>query len=203
MSSLYQRFKGLFREGPHAQAANEVYMRIVEQSRLPTFYRHCAVPDTLDGRFDLIALHAFLVLYRLRDKGGEAIGAEVGAAEVKDFSQELFNAMFADMDRGLRDLGSSDVRTPKRVKAMVEAFYGRAKAYEDGLTASGGGLAEALRRNLFRAVEAGEGPSALMADYVRREAGTLARQSLPDLVAGRIAFGPPPEVPELPGAPES
>ncbi len=188
MSSLYQRFKGLFREGPHAPAAGELYMRIVEQSRRPAFYRHCAVPDTLDGRFDLIALHAFLVLYRLRDTGAEA----------KDFSQELFNAMFADMDRGLRDLGSSDVRTPKRVKAMVEAFYGRAKAYEDGLTGPGGGLAEALRRNLFRAVDAGEGPSALMADYVRREAENLAQQSLPDLIAGRITFGPPPEVPESP-----
>ena len=198
MSSLYQRFKGLFREGPHAPAAGELYMRIVEQSRLPAFYRHCAVPDTLDGRFDLIALHSFLVLYRLRVGGsGE------GAAEAKDFSQELFNAMFADMDRGLRDLGSSDVRTPKRVKAMVEAFYGRAKAYEDGLSGPGGGLAEALRRNLFRAVEAGEGPSALMADYVRREAGNLAQQSLPDLIAGRITFGPPPEAPESPGSPES
>lgn len=186
MSSLYQRFKGLFREGPHTHAAGELYMRIVEQSRLPAFFRHGAVPDTLDGRFDLIALHSFLLLYRLRDTGAEA----------KDFSQELFNAMFADMDRGLRDLGSSDVRTPKRVKAMVEAFYGRAKAYEDGLTGPGGGLAEALRRNLFRAVEAGEGPSALMADYVRREAENLAQQSLPDLIAGRISFGPPPEAPE-------
>lgn len=193
MSSLYQRFKGLFREGPHAPAAGALYMRIVEQSRLPAFYRHCAVPDTLDGRFDLIALHSFLVLHRLRDKGAGAKGPDDGGAEAKELSQELFNAMFADMDRGLRDLGSSDVRTPKRVKAMVEAFYGRAKAYEDGLTGPGGGLAEALRRNLFRAVEAGEGPSALMADYVRREAGNLAQQSLPELIAGRITFGPPPE----------
>ncbi len=191
MSSLYQRFKRLFRDGPHATAAGELYMRIVEQSRLPAFYRHGAVPDTLDGRFDLVALHSFLVLYRLRDKG-----TEDGGAEAKDFSQELFNAMFADMDRGLRDLGSSDARTPKRVKAMVEAFYGRAKAYEDGLTEPGGGLAEALRRNLFHAVEAGEGPSRLMADYVRREAESLARQSLPELIAGRISFGPPPAAPE-------
>jgi len=171
-------------------------MRIVEQSRLPAFYRHCAVPDTLDGRFDLIALHSFLVLHRLRDTGADEGGADEKAAEAKALSQELFNAMFADMDRGLRDLGSSDVRTPKRVKAMVEAFYGRAKAYEDGLSDPGGGLAEALRRNLFRAVEAGEGPSRRMAGYVRREAGNLAQQSLPDLIAGRITFGPPPEGPE-------
>lgn len=186
MSSLYQRFKGLFRKSPHAPGAAALYMRIVEQSRLPAFFRHGAVPDTLDGRFDLIALHSFLVLYRLRGAGADA----------KDLSQELFNAMFADMDRGLRDLGSSDVRTPKRVKAMVEAFYGRAKAYEDGLTDPGGGLAEALRRNLFRAVDEGEGPAALMAAYVRREAESLAHQSLLDLVAGRITFGPPPEAVE-------
>lgn len=200
MSSLYQRFKGLFREGPHASAAGEIYMRIVEQSRLPAFFRQGAVPDTLDGRFDLIALHSFLVLHRLRDTSADKGGADEGGAdqktaEAKALSQELFNAMFADMDRGLRDLGSSDVRTPKRVKVMVEAFYGRAKAYEDGLTDPGGGLAEALRRNLFRAVEAGEGPSALMAAYVRREAGNLAQQSLPDLIAGRLSFGPPPEGP--------
>ncbi len=189
ISSLYQRFKGLFRKGPQAHAAGQLYMRIVEQSRLPDFYKHCAVPDTLDGRFDLIALHSFLVLYRLRDTGAE------GGAEAKELSQEIFNAMFADMDRGLRDLGSSDVRTPKRVKAMVEAFYGRAKAYEDGLTGPGGGLAEALRRNLFRAVEAGEEPSRLMAGYVRREAESLAHQGFSEFIAGRVHFGPPPEAP--------
>lgn len=187
MSSLLRRFKGLFREGPYAPAAQALYMRIVEQARLPAFFRHCAVPDTLDGRFDLIALHAFLVLHRLRN-----LAAEEGA-EAKDLSQELFNTMFADMDRGLRDLGSSDVRTPKRVKAMVAAFYGRAKAYEDGLTDPGGGLSEALQRNLFRAVEAGEGPASLMADYVRREAENMAHMGLPDFIAGHLNFGPPPE----------
>jgi cytochrome b pre-mRNA-processing protein 3 len=195
ISSLVQRFKGLFREGPHAPAAQNLYMRIVEQSRLPAFFRHCAVPDTLDGRFDLIALHTFLVLHRLRGIGAEKEGAVDGRAAAKDLSQELFNAMFADMDRGLRDLGSSDVRTPKRVKVMVEAFYGRAKAYEIGLTDPGNGLAEALQRNLFRAVEGGEAPSGLMADYVRREAQNMSRQGLPDFIAGRLNFGPPPEAP--------
>ncbi len=190
ISSLYQRFKGLFKESPHASAARELYMRIVEQSRQPAFYRHCAVPDTLDGRFDLIALHAFLVLHRLREEGAKA-----KTDGVKAFSQELFNAMFADMDRGLRDLGSSDVRTPKRVTAMVAAFYGRAKAYEDGLSDPGSGLAEAMQRNLFRAVEVAEAPSRMMADYVRREASALAQQDLPELISGRVSFGPPPDAP--------
>ena len=167
-------------------------MRIVEQSRQPAFYRYCAVPDTLDGRFDLIALHTFLVLHRLKEEG-----AKTKPDAVKQLSQELFNAMFADMDRGLRDLGSSDVRTPKRVKAMVAAFYGRAKAYEDGLADSGGRLAQAMQRNLFRDVEAREGPSRLMADYVRREAVALAQQGLPELISGRVSFGPPPEAPEV------
>ncbi len=183
MSSLFSRFKGLFREGPHAPAARALYMRMVEQAREPAFYRDGGVPDTLDGRFDMIALHTFLVLHRLRDKGTEA----------RDLSQELFNMMVADMDRGLRDLGSSDVRTPKRVKAMVAAFYGRAKVYEEGLTGPEGGLADALQRNLFRAVEEGEGPARAMAHYVRREAESLARQNLSEFVAGRVSFGPPPE----------
>ena len=183
MSSLFRRIKGLFREGPHAPAARALYMRMVEQARDPAFYRHGGVPDTLDGRFDMIVLHTFLVLQRLRGKGDEARG----------FTQELFNAMVSDMDRGLRDLGSSDVRTPKRVKAMVAAFYGRAKAYEDGLRDSEGGLTEALQRNLFRAVEDAEEPARAMEDYVRREAESLALQSLSELMAGRIAFGPPPQ----------
>lgn len=186
MSSLFQRFKGLFGEGPYAVAARDLHMRIVEQSRLPAFYQHCAVPDTLDGRFDMIALHGFLVLHRLRE-----LGTQEGAS-AKDLSQELFNVMFGDMDRGLRDLGSSDVRTPKRIKDMMSAFYGRVKAYEDGLATHDGALAEALERNIFRAADVGEGPPRLIAEYLRHEAESMGKQTLPDLLAGRVEFGPPP-----------
>ncbi|HYE47681.1 MAG TPA: ubiquinol-cytochrome C chaperone family protein, partial [Caulobacter sp.] len=114
-----------------------LYKALVDQARRPEFYSDHAVPDTLDGRFDMILLHAFVVLHRFR---GEA-------AEAKDFAQRLFDRMFADMDRNLREIGVGDLSVGHKVKAMGRAFYGRAESYQAGL-ADPAALAEALRRNL-------------------------------------------------------
>ena len=80
------------------------------------------MPDTLDGRFDLIALHAFLLIHRLQAY------AEPGPA----LAQAVFDAMFSDMDHNLREIGVSDLSVGKRMRAMWEAFHGRSKAYAVG-----------------------------------------------------------------------
>src|SRR5579885_2019728 len=100
-------------------AAAALYRAVVAQARAPAFYVAYGVPDTLDGRFDLIALHMFLVLHRLK--------SDTDASTV---SQALFDIMFDDMDRSLREMGVGDLGVGRRVRAMAEALYGRMAAYE-------------------------------------------------------------------------
>lgn len=166
-------------------AAHELYVAIVAQARQPIFYREMGVPDTLDGRFDLITLHAFLVINRLKQ-----IHRAEPAAE--DLSQTLFDVMFADMDRSLREMGVGDLSVGKRVKAMARAFFGRVAAYESGLDLPGNVLEQALARNLYRG-EPPEPPAlARMADYVRKEYQAFKAIAPEDLMAGRIVFEPVP-----------
>lgn len=161
--------------------AVELYAAIVAQARMPVFFRDLEVPDSLDGRFETLALHAFLVLQRLKAEG------EAGA----DLAQALFDAFFEDMDRSLRELGVTDLGVGRRVKAMAQGFYGRIRAYEEGLAGSREQLADALRRNLWGTVPApSEQHVAMLARYLRRQQEALAAQPSAALGAGRVAFLP-------------
>ncbi len=162
--------------------AHRLYQGVVAQAREPAFYRDCGVPDTLDGRFDMIVLHAVLVLRRLKREGTE--GSEVG--------QGLFDVMFGDMEQSLREMGVGDSSVGRRVKAMAKAFYGRAAAYEAALANDGAALADALRRNLFGTVEPDARALAAVAGYVCRQAALLDAQPGADVLAGDIRFMDPP-----------
>ena len=96
-----------------------IYGMIVTQAREPLFYRDLGVPDTVNGRFDLLVLHLWMVLRRLRPIEGGA-----------DLSQALFDRFCDDMDDNLREMGVGDLTVPKRMQAFGEAFYGRAAAYD-------------------------------------------------------------------------
>jgi cytochrome b pre-mRNA-processing protein 3 len=185
----------LFRRDPLGAPAADLYGQVVEQARRPAFYTGAGVPDTLDGRFELVALHAFLLLHRLKREG------EAGAA----LGQAVFDLMFADMDRSLRELGAGDLGVAPRVKRMVSGFYGRIAAYEAGLADGDGALAEALRRNLYgtlrpggQDVEAAARPAA-MAVYLRAAVAALEGQPGSGLMAGRLTFPEPDFAGELPG----
>ena len=172
----------LFRPSRHAEAGQGLYRALVEQARRTDFYLVCGVPDTVDGRFDMIALHAAILLRRLkRDREKTA-----------KLSQAVFDAMFTDMDQNLREMGVGDLVVGKRVKGMVKMFYGRLSAYETGLAEGNGILAQALRRNLFRKDEPRPRDVAAMADYLQREAASLDGQSAERLLAGEVSFGLPP-----------
>jgi cytochrome b pre-mRNA-processing protein 3 len=174
--------RALFRRREDNKAADALYRRVVEQARQPDFYTWGGVPDTLDGRFDMVVLHGFLLLHRLKD--GDAPAAEL--------SQAVYDAMFADLDRSLREMGVGDISVPKQIKRMVSAFHGRIAAYDPALDGDEDALAEALRRNLYGTISPGEQQVALMVEYVRREAAALAARPISELLEGRLAFGPPP-----------
>jgi cytochrome b pre-mRNA-processing protein 3 len=169
-----------FQRSPAAAAAFELYRDAVEQSRQPVFYGERGVPDTVDGRFDMICLHVALLLRRLKED----------RARTADCAQELFDVMFADMDQNLREMGVGDMSVGKRVRAMAQAFYGRLAAYDAALaSADDNGLAAALRRNLFRKSEPSDGDVEAIAAYVREQAANLAAIPVGILLGGGPAFG--------------
>ena len=139
----------LFRRGPRPGTISALYGMIVAQARLPCFYRDYAVADTVNGRFDLIVLHLALVLDRLAQDDGQ-----------QDLGQGIFDRFCQDMDHNLREMGISDLKVPKEMRRMGEAFYGRSKAYLAAEAADDdrGVLVEAITRNIY-----GGAPSALRA----------------------------------------
>jgi len=179
----------LFRTDPSQAAARHAYDRVVEQARRPGFFIAAGVPDTVAGRFELICLHAFLYLHRLKSEQPQA----------KPFGQRFFDAMFADFDRSLREMGTGDLSVGREVRWMAEAFYGRIAAYQGGLADGDEALQAALARNLFGTAPT-PAPSrlALMAAYVRGEVARLAGQDSAALLAGEVAFGDPPRMAEAP-----
>src|SRR6202020_656983 len=115
-----------------------IYGMIVTQAREPLFYRDLTVPDTVNGRFDLLVLHLWMVLRRLRLLPG---GPEL--------CQALFDRFCDDMDGNLREMGVGDLAVPKRMQAFGEAFYGRIAAYDLALSLGGGPEAQALGKNIL------------------------------------------------------
>ena len=170
-----------FRRQPLRDAADRAYGAIVGQARLPEFFTALGVPDTLDGRFELICLHAFLLLRRLKTEGATA--ASLG--------QQIVDTMFADFDRSLREIGTGDLSVGRQVKRMAEAFYGRIRAYEDGLAGDDEALRAALQRNVYGTASATPVQLTRIAAYLRDETEDLAAQPASSLLAGEIAFRTP------------
>jgi cytochrome b pre-mRNA-processing protein 3 len=160
------------------EAADIAFGRVVEQARQPVFFADYGVPDTLDGRFELICLHAFLYLHRLKADRPQA----------SPFCQSFFDRMFADFDRSLREMGVGDLSVGKHVKRMVRAFYGRILSYEAGLAGDDSALAAALARNVFGTVGPRDCAADEMATYVRSTVRGLRSQSAAELLAGEISF---------------
>ena len=156
-------FAWLGRRRQREELVDALYAKAVAQARSPVFYAEREVPDTVDGRFDLLVLHVFLLLHRLGSEG----------KRMRSVTQGLFDLMFADMDRSLREMGVSDMRIGKKVKEMAKAFYGRIDAYEPAL-GDAAKLQEALARNLYRGVETRPDSLALMAHYIQSQVAGLA-----------------------------
>lgn len=174
----------------HERAGFALYAAAVAAARRPVFYTGFAVADTLDGRFDLVGLHAFLAIERLR--AAEPPGP--------DLAQAVFDAMFSDMDLTLREIGVGDLSVGKKVRTMWEAFHGRAQAYGAALRTPDpvAALSEALSRNVWRAAPSEAAPpgcAEALARYVLEAAEALAAQPLAALRQGEIVF-PVPTAPE-------
>lgn len=177
---MLNRLISLFAGKQHNPAAVALYRCIVEQARQPDFYTRHGVPDSLDGRFDMIVLHTFLIMRRLRTIASQA---------ADQLSQDLFDLLFADMDSNLREIGVGDLGVGKRVKKMAQAFYGRVEAYEAGLLATDDAiLTDALTRNLYGTTQPALPNQLAMAAYMRAAEARLADQPEAKILAGNVVF---------------
>ncbi|MGB3866889.1 MAG: ubiquinol-cytochrome C chaperone family protein, partial [Xanthobacteraceae bacterium] len=155
-------FKSVDRSHPaSAGTISTIYGMIVAQAREPAFYTGYGVPDTVDGRFDLVVLHLWMVLRRL----GQGTDAQA-------LAQGLFDHFCSDMDANLREMGVGDMTVPKRMQAFGEAFYGRSVAYDAALAEGGEALARALDKNVFNGRDPAQ--ARRLAAYVEASVARLA-----------------------------
>lgn len=123
------------------QKAAYLFKQAVAQARQPVFYEYYAVPDTVDGRFELVALHNFMLIHRLHVARQDKLG------------QALFDIFFINMDQSLREMGVGDLGVPKHMKRMMQGFNGRRQAYETALKSNDNNLLkQALTRNVYGTV---------------------------------------------------
>lgn len=165
---------------PASSPSESLYAAALRQSRTAALFARLGVPDTLDGRFDSLALHVGLLVRRLsREPEGVPL------------IQALYDSMFDDMDRTLREMGVGDLGVGKRVQRMGEALMGRISAYGTALDSDDATqLADALRRNLFGTVaEPAADHIDALAAYVRAVAQTLSAQSLSAMLKTGPDFG--------------
>ncbi len=156
-------------------ADGRLYEAIAAAARHPRFYENMGVPDSVEGRFEMLVLHLFLVLNRLKEEG------------VEDLRQRLTDEFFADMDRSLRELGVSDVTVGKKVRKMAESYYGRVMAYDRALKAGQRELEDALARNIYPDGSAAESTKA-MANYVASAVQNLGILPLEQILRSELRF---------------
>ena len=178
---MLARLKRAMRRSAQVQ---ELYHRIVAQSRLPVFYDRGGVPDTVDGRFEVLALHMVAVLRVLKSRD----------TQVKRFAQELYDFMFYAMDVGLREDSVGDGGVRKQIRRLTESFSGRVVAYERALNQMEKPtetLESVLRRNLFGTLDDADfdpSMSVAFAVYFVDLVSELERQGQAAVLAADIAF---------------
>jgi len=138
------------------RAAERIYAGVVTRSREPVFFARFEVPDTLDGRFDLLTVHAWMALARFRHDA--------------PLTQGLVDCIFVGFDEALREMGAGDMGMGRRMKKFADAFYGRLKAYDEAPDTAA--MEQALIRNLYRG--AATSAAAIVASYVMRAKQHLA-----------------------------
>ena len=169
---------GLFRKNRDA-VVDRIYDQILVQARQPSLFLDHAVPDTVEGRYDMMVLHAFLAVHRLGRAGDAG----------RDLSQAACNKFFAEMDLALREMGVGDLAVPKRMKTIAELYSGCSAAYAAALgCADDAALVAALARNVYDDPTGTDARAGPLAAYVRTAANSLAQAPDEMVLAGSLPF---------------
>ena len=166
-----------FRRNNERETIQRLYGAIVAHSRDPAFYTQYGVPDTIEGRFEMILVHAFLLFHRLKSESEER----------RALGQRVFDAFCTDMDANLREMGVGDLTVPKKMKKVAEAYFGRTGAYDEALGRDdGAALTDAVLRNVYAADAARQGEAEALAAYIVEAVGALADVPYETLAGGEL-----------------
>jgi len=173
----------VFRRNPQAPTIEALYGAIVAQARSPVFYLEYRVPDTVNGRLDMLMLHLALAFERLSQ----------GAPAATAIGQGLFDRFCRDMDDHLREQGVSDLKVPKEMRNVGAAFFGRHGTYLNALLSGDeAALRAGLARNVYQdSPKDGGVPVARLAAYVKAAHAGLSGQEPAALAAARVAWPDP------------
>jgi cytochrome b pre-mRNA-processing protein 3 len=160
------------------KASEKLYGAIVAQARLPVFYQEFGVPDTLEGRYLVLSLNLFAVLYRLKREGAEALV----------LSQEIADRFKDDMETVLRELGVSDLRVPQKMRALAASSAALLQAYERALAAGEEALAKTIADALPLDERAARAAGTRLAHYLRESVRSLEKEPYAALHDGTLRF---------------
>ncbi len=161
-----------------SRKAEELYGSVVTAARQPLFYAALGVPDTPEGRFELVALHLFLALEGLRGKGADA----------EALVRRTIEAFVIDMDDCMREMGVGDLTVPKKVKRAAAAFYERAASYRHALAQAGlSELSRTLCGYVYSGAEEREDDASALADYMQSASTALSDHAFNEFVNDGVA----------------
>lgn len=165
-----------------------IYETIVAAARQPYFYSDIGVPDSPLGRYEMLSLHIFLFIRRIKGRNDA----------LKSIGQEVTDEFFRDVDHSLRELGIGDSGVPKRMKKLARMFYGRVESYDKALENNDQTeLATALARNIRPDSADWIGGGVALANYVEQVVLLLETQPDDVLASGKAIF--PDAATTLPG----
>ncbi|HOY77592.1 MAG TPA: ubiquinol-cytochrome C chaperone family protein [Hyphomonadaceae bacterium] len=162
-----------FQSKKNRWAVERLHRSIQDQALKPEFYYDGGVRDNFSGRFEMTSLLAALMFRRLRAAGGAG----------KALAQDVFDALFDGFDEALRDIGTGDLTVGKKIRKMGEAFYGRAKAYDEALA---GETEVDLQHSLVRNLGLADTEMERFGKYVRLVESTLRRHTDEQLMSGEV-----------------
>ena len=162
-----------FQSKKNRWAVERLHRSIQDQALKPEFYYDGGVRDNFSGRFEMTSLLAALMFRRLRAAGGAG----------KALAQDVFDALFDGFDEALRDIGTGDLTVGKKIRKMGEAFYGRAKAYDE---ARAGETEVDLQHSLVRNLGLADTEMERFGKYVRLVESTLRRHTDEQLMSGEV-----------------
>ena len=174
---------GLFKRDPNRALIDKLHGEIMAGVLQPALYLECGVPDTFEGRLELLILHTAATVRRI----------ERLPSPGPELAQDVMDGVFRHLDGTLREMGVGDITVPKRIKKHAEAFAGRALTYAKAGEADGdAALRLALARNVARDESRVDSPEMhRLADYARAVDARLATYDLDHFLSGKIGFPAP------------
>lgn len=170
-------FSFLFRKSQSEAIPHQLYGGLMAQSRMPFLYADFGVPDTVMGRFDMLALHTYLMARRLKADDSEIANS---------LSQDIFDLFVADIERALRELGIGDTTVPKRKKKMVRSFYGQIDDFDTAMNNHDASeLAESAGR---RYLTEGDGDADGLAAYMLSQEANLLNQPTKGILRAELSW---------------